>query len=172
MSILKKKKNIVKIKVHPVVYDFYTAQYGETFDLKEDSVLSIIVPHVLTLKPKEYEPERIANYKQLNVIVCDMMIGSGSDCAQYINTDHRHFVSDRNQYYISRFLDSILKNIFYNYMLAFMRSNKKAQQKDAIFDFMLVYKIEECSINFDMLKKSWDRSGEKKEWKANCVNKC
>jgi len=36
----------------------------------------------------------------------------------------------------------------------------------------MVYRIEENAINFEMLKKSWDRSGEKKEWKNNCVKKC
>lgn len=71
--------------------------------LKDDSVLSIVVPHILTLKPKDYKLERLANYKQLNVIVHDMVIGSGSDCAKYIHAEHRHYTSDRNQYYVSRF---------------------------------------------------------------------
>jgi hypothetical protein len=165
MSVSRKKSHILKIKVHPVVYDFYFAQYdGDTFDLKDDSVLSIVVPHILTLKPKDYKLERLANYKQLNVIVHDMIIGAGSDCAKYIHAEHRHYTSDRNQYYVSRFLDGIVKNIFHNYMLAYMRSNKKAQQKDAILDFCMVYRIEENAINYEMLKKSWDRSGEKKEW--------
>lgn len=169
MTVGKKKSSVVKLKVHQVVYDFYYAQYGDTFDLKSDSVLSIIIPHVLSLKPKEYEPERLVNYKQLNVIINDMMIGAAEDCAKYVNAENRHYVSDRNQYFISRFLDSILKNIFHNYVLGYVRSNKEAMQKDAILDFCMVYKIEENAINYEMLKKSWDRSDEKKEWKKEVL---
>jgi len=172
MSVCRKKSNIVKLKVHPVVYDFYYAQYGDTFDLKEDTVLSIILPHILDLKPKDYDPSRLVNYKQLNIIINDLRLGSAADCVKYIHGEDRKYISDRNQYYISRFLDNIVKNIFHNYILAYLRSNRLAQQKDAIMDFCMVYRIEENAINFEMLKKSWDRSGEKKEWKNNCVKKC
>ena len=161
----KTKSVTLQLKVHPIVYDFYFAQYGEIFDIKDDSVLAIILPHVLSLKPKSYEPEKLVNYKALKVVLHDHMFGQAKDCAQYINVEHRHYVSDRNQYYISRFLDNVVKNIFHNYMLAFMRSNPLARQKDAILDFCLVYSIEENKINYDMLKKSWDRSGQKAEWK-------
>jgi len=176
------KKVTVKIKVHPIVYDFYFAQYGEIFDIKDDSVLAMIIPHVLSLKPKEYEPVKLTNYKPLNIIIHDFRFGSAEDVVttKRIHVEGRRYVSDRNQYYISRFLDNVVKNIFHNYMMAYMRSNPTAQQKDAILDFCLVYSIEENKINYDMLKKSWDRSGQKAEWKrlasisspGNVVNKC
>lgn len=161
------KKNItVSLKVHPIVYDFYYAQYGDSFELKADSVLSIILPHVLSLKPRDYCPQyKTQNYKPLKVVIRDMMIGSASDVVQFIHAQDRHYISDRNQYYISRFLDNIVKNIFHNYMIAYMRAAPQGtQQKQGIVDFCQVYRIQNSRLNYEMLKKSWDRSGEKKEW--------
>lgn len=161
------KKNIeVLLHVHPIVYDFYTAQYGESFEMKADSVLSIILPHVLSLKPKDYCPQyKTQNYKPLKVIIRDMRLGSSDDDVKYINAPGQHYLSDRNQYYISRFLDNIVKNIFHNYMIAYMRAAPQGtQQKQGIVDFCQVYRIQNSRFNYEMLKKSWDRSGEKKEW--------
>jgi len=161
-----KNRVSLKVQVHPVVYDFYISRYGETFDVDDDDMIALILPHILQLRPKDYKPTYYAGYKCLDIVLHDFAFGHEGDASGKIIIENRNHLPDNHQYYISRFLDKIFKNIYHNYMLAYCRSNKEAIQKEGIYDFCMVYRIGQNKLNFDMLRKSWDRSNLKRDWRG------
>jgi hypothetical protein len=156
--------------VHPVIYDFFISRYGETFDVDDDNMIALILPHILTLRPVDYKITKYPGYKYLDIVLHDFRFGAGgSHGTVYI--EHKNHLPDNYQYHLSKYLDGVFKGIFHNFMLAHVMANHTTTQKEGIQNFCMVYRVAENRVNSEMLKKSWDRSDLKKKWKELVVKK-
>lgn len=147
----------LRVKVHPVVKEFIVSTTGsDTVEPIANSNFYHRIKTILQLNPKEYKNYPLRCNTSITILVSNFRIGD-----KRINQLFRNELDDRRQYFLSKELYDGFKSIFHNYVLAYMRAGGK-QQKIAIEDFCLVYNISLNKINFEMLKKSWDRSEQKK----------
>lgn len=152
------------IKVHPVVREFYVSTTGsDTIDLAGNDNMAFRIKTILQLTPKNYKYVPFKSPETITLLLPNFRIGD-----KRVNQFFRNHLDDRRQYFVSKELYSNFKSKFHNYVLAYMRGGGK-QQKLAIEDFCDIYNLSLSSINFDMLKKSWDRSEEKKILKSSCL---
>lgn len=148
----------LRVKVHPVVKEFIVSTTGS--DVIEPIINSNFyhrVKSILQLQPKNYKIYPFKNHSTITIIVSKFHCGRDN----YIYGEHRNFLDDRRQRFLSKELYDNFKSIFHNYVLAYMRGGGK-QQKKAIEDFCQVYNLSMESTSYEMLKKSWDRSEQKK----------
>lgn len=151
------------VKVHPVVKEFYQSITGsDVIELKPNDDFSYRIKSILQLAPKEYK-----NYPLKNEDYVTLLLPKSFRLSEdkRIQTKDRNYLDDRRQYFLSKELYDLVKSIFHNYVMAFARAGGK--YKDGINDFCTVYNISMNKINYEMLKKSWDRSFEKKILKKN-----
>lgn len=80
----------------------------------------------------------------------------------YLNPKYRKYLSKEGQCVVSSELRARFKHTFHTFMYASLLANPEMLQKQAIILFIEQYKITLDHVNFEMLKKSWDRSDEKK----------
>ncbi len=174
------QKTILKIplyiNVHPVVYEFFYSRYHtDAIEITPSDSFSIRIKTILQLQPKKYIKFPFEKGKTLTLLLPKQFrLGENKK----IDTIYRNYLDDRRQYLISRELQKLFKEIFSKYILAFCRGNKmkRGSQKNAINDFCEVYNIKLDAINFEMLKKTWDRSYEKQYLYKNvsdsmsCIN--
>jgi hypothetical protein len=148
----------IQVKVHPVVREFIVSTTGShVIEPIPNSNFFFRIKTILQLNPKEYKNYPLKNESTITIIVTNFHLGRDN----YIYGEHRNHLDDRRQYFLSKELYDGFKSIFHNYVLAYLRGGGK-QQKQAIEDFCLVYNISLENINYEMLKKSWDRSEQKK----------
>lgn len=156
----------LRIRVHPVVREFIVSTTGsEIIEPITNSNFYHRVKTILQLKPKDYKNYPLKCSSTITILVSNFRIGDNR-----IDQFSRNHLDDRRQYFLSKELYDNFKLIFHNYVLAYMRGGGK-QQKRAIEDFCTVYSISMNSINYEMLKKSWDRSEQKKVLKK-CLPVC
>lgn len=148
----------IYLRVHPTVFQYYKAIYGsECIDIRPNSYLSNKIKTILSVKPMNYKDCcRIKNFKILRVKIHEFRFGKNGT---HINIEYSNFISDRNQYYLSKELYDIFKITFHNFVAGSVRSGRT--QKQSIEDFCEAYNLDWDNVNFEMLKKSWDRSFEK-----------
>ena len=158
---MQSEKIPLHINVHPVVHEFFLSRYhSNTIELSPNDLFSERIKTILQLQPKKYKKVPFKITETL-ILLLPNKFYIGED--NYVNTRYRNYLDDRRQYLLSRELYKLFKEVFCKYVLAFCRGNnlKRGSQKKGIEDFCLVYDIEFNSINYDMLKKTWDRSFEK-----------
>lgn len=160
------QQSTILLKVHPALFAFYFCVYKtDTICLTANTTFYQKIISALEVSPSRYEKYKMKDFKILKI-----MLPAGTDFGnKRINTLNKG-VSDRHQEIISRELYYLFKDIFHNYVLAYCRAleNQPGCQKKGILDFCDSYQIEEHRINYEMLKKSWDRSPQKKM--LRCVN--
>lgn len=157
------KSHTIRLKVHPTLYDFYVSVYStDTIHLSANSIFYEKVIATLEVNPAQYECLKVKSFKVLNIVL-PATTDRGSQKIKIFNKD----ICDRHQELISRELYYLFKDIFHNYVMAYCRAKNCVPgcQKLAILDFCESYRIKEDKINYDMLKKSWDRSEQKKTLK-------
>ena len=160
-------KTPLYIKVHPVLKEFYKCLTGsDVIEVKPNDDFSTRIKTILQLTPKNYNVRYPFGREDYITLLLPGKFYLGRD--KYIDTTSRNYLDDRRQYFISQELYGMFKSIFHNYVLAYTRSGR--QQKEGILDFCEVYNISMDKINFDMLKKSWDRSFEKKIYKKSITD--
>lgn len=148
----------LQIKVHPVVREFIVSTTGsDVIEPIANSNFYHRVKTILQLNPKDYKNYPLKRASTITIIVSEFSLGKGN----HIYGEHRNHLDDRRQYFLSKEMYDGFKSIFHNYVLAYMRGGGK-QQKQAIEDFCIVYNLSLDNINYEMLKKSWDRSEQKK----------
>lgn len=147
---------LIFLKVHPVVFEYYKSMYGLVIDLDRNNTLSHRIAYLLTsTRPKDYNVYKLKSFKILQLRLHHFNINNTR-----INIQYRNYLDDSSQYQISKELYNRFKDIFHAHVLAYCRAG--GMQSDGIKDFCDAYRIYGDVINFDMLKKSWDRSDEKK----------
>jgi hypothetical protein len=93
--------------------------------------------------------------------------GAGTFCNVTINVLYRSYLDERGQNEIAKHLRSAFKQCFHNFVQGATFVNKDIQQKEAIEQFCKVYSITFNKITFEMLRKSWQRSGQKRKINEN-----
>lgn len=76
-----------------------------------------------------------------------------------------NYLDEQGQFIIFQKLNKNFKLCFHNFMLGKVKSGIK--QSEGITDFCTTYFIKCDNLNYEMLKKSWDRSYEKLLWKKS-----
>lgn len=148
----------LQIKLHPVVREFIVSTTGsDVIEPIPNSNFYHRVKTILQLTPKDYKKYPLKRAGTITILVYKFSLGEENR----IYGEHRNHLDDRRQYFLSKEMYDGFKSIFHNYVLAYMRGGGK-QQKQAIEDFCTVYNLSLDIINYEMLKKSWDRSEQKK----------
>lgn len=150
----------ILLKVHPSVYDFYRCVYkSDTIHLSSNSIFYEKIIGTLDVAPVKYRNSKVKKQKTLKLVL-PAEVRRGNKHPKTTNKE----ISDRHQEMISRELYYLFKDIFHNYVLGYCTSQRGANgcQKKGILDFCFSYKIDDDTMNYEMLKKSWDRSEQKK----------
>lgn len=146
------------IRVTLILKEFVLATNGsDKLYLKSQSCLANNVIDLLQKQPTEFRPLRNRAY-YLRLV---LPFNEKKDVRTY------NYLDERGQYIISQKLNKNFKMCFHNFMLGSVRSGKR--QSDSILDFCATYLLKLDDINYDMLKKSWDRSNEKKIWQKALI---
>lgn len=154
------KEQYVYLKVHPVVFEYFKSTYGECIDLSRNNTLSHRIAYLLEkVKPRDYKAYKMKRYKILRLKLHRFnLAGTRIEVFGQVN-----FLDDFRQYQISKELERQFKDAFHSQVLGYCRAG--GMQSEGIKDFCQIRSIPCDHINFEMLKKSWDRSDEKKELK-------
>jgi len=153
------------IKVDRYVKEFIISTYGsDVVDIGQQDALFERIKYMLQLPPKEY----INSLKGDNVIT--LFIPYYKILDRHIDKIYRSNLDDRRQALIASEFKKLCKKVMHNFVLGYCISNVRnsfhENQKKGIQDFCLLYKINMDKILYETLKKSWDRSKEKKMLKS------
>jgi len=153
------------IKVDPFVKQFIKRIYGsDVVDVGQQDALFERIKYILQLQPKEYKQPIKGDY------VITVFIPRFRILNKRIDNFYRTNLDDRRQKMIAGEFKKLFKKVFHNYVFGYCRSNINKSllenQKEGIYDFCLAYEINMDEILFESLKKSWDRSDEKKMLKS------
>lgn len=152
------------VKLTPILKEYIVTKYGsDTIKLKRNDPLLIKIKYLLSNNPSDYRPvSNRSNYIKIEVQNFQLAY------RKQIEQEYHNYLSPENQQIICIEINSEFKETFHNYVLAFLRggiiNRHFHQQKEAIEDFCQTYQLKLTKINYDMLKKSWDRSYQKKKY--------
>jgi hypothetical protein len=148
----------VDVSVTPILKEFYISTYGsDTIPVTQKDIISVKIKYLLEIPPVNYKPKREFS-ETLKIQLLNFRIGK-----KHISKDSSNYLSVQAQRILFDELNRGFKDIFHNYVLAYVRGNnyKDGSQKKGILDFCDTYKLSMNKINYEMLKKSWDRSKQK-----------
>lgn len=165
----------VDVKVTPIVKEFLVSKYGsDTITLGKDDYFTQKIRHIIQRKPDAYKPikpEDRGNYIRMQVKDVNFSIKSKSFACHH--AEHS-FLTDYLQLALSKELTKYFKEVFHSYVLAFCIAKNCVDgvQRDAIYSFADVFCLPMNKIDFDMLRKSWMRSNERRVLKKLQSKKC
>ncbi|NHB67954.1 hypothetical protein [Perlabentimonas gracilis] len=147
----------VEVKVSPIVREWTVCYYGSHVIVpRYESHFGWLLKMVLELPPVDYKFRKLPEQECITFLLPNGKIGENRNFNVY-----RNFLSPMGHHFISRTLYFNFKSIFHNFMVGAIQSGAKTQ-KEAIEDFCIVYNLPLKHISYDMLRRSWDRSEEKK----------
>ena len=119
-----------------------------------------IIP-MLTSPPKDYVPKRDCDDEMIYVKIKFFELNGVNNSAEYKN-----YLSEESQRSIVYEWNNTFKEIFHNYVLAYCQGMnfRRRCQMLGINSFCDHYDIPRDAIVYDSLKKSWDRSRQKKKY--------
>ncbi len=140
--------------VSPATYEFYvcTNNNSNIIELTKADYIRNLLKNLLSEPPSDFKP--IADNSNVLRFRLTRFNNDLPDIRKC------NYLSLEAQKLIQRELEKLFKSIFHNYVLAYCRGG--GYTTAAINDFCEVYRIRLENINFEMLKKSWDRSEQKK----------
>jgi len=152
------------IKVDRYVKEFIISTYGsDVVDIGQQDALFERIKYMLQLQPKDYK-KPIKGDNTITVFIPYFKI-----LDKHIDKIYRANLDDRRQALIASEFKKLLKRSMHNYIAGYCRSNLHKDldenQKAGIEDFCEFYRINMDKILHESLKKSWDRSKEKKNLK-------
>jgi hypothetical protein len=150
----------VDVKVSRILKEFIlcTNKSDNLVPEKYDDILKSIMP-LLKTTPSGWKPiQDRSEYIRITL-----------PYNREVDTRYRNYLDDIGQRCIELRLNKTFKSIFHNYVLAYVMAGR--QQREGIEDFCDIYQLKCDNIDYEMLKKSWDRSHEKKLWK-NSTTRC
>ena len=163
---MQSEKIPLRIKVHSVVWEFYVCRYHtDTIELSRNDPFSYRIKYLLQLRPMDYN-RHFPHFPLENAKILTFLLPKEfRKDDRRICTTYRNRLDDRRQYLISRELYIEFKNLFNEHIMAYCdgKNLKRGAQKKAIDNFCERHNIELNEINFDMLKKTWDRSVQKRK---------
>jgi len=159
---------IISVKVTPIIREFIICTNGSDLVIcKDNSFIGEKIKYLLKLPPKNYKPDRVLSNK-IRFQLQNIRIMS-----KRIFTEYRNYLDTSGNRIIFNELNSAFKAIFHNYVAGYIIPKEicLGSQKEAIMDFCDMYKLTCDNINYEMLKKSWDRSEERIKAKRHILHK-
>lgn len=148
----------VDVKVTPILKEFIQSIFkSDTIRVSKNDLMSQKIKYLLQLPPKDYKPSmNLCDTIKIELINFEI-------CRTHYRIECRNHLDTRGQKIIFDELNKTFKDVFHNYVLAYVRGTqlKAGSQKKGIEDFCDVYNLSMDHINYEMLKKSWDRSKQK-----------
>lgn len=143
-------KPIIKEYVHFITNNTGILEIG-----KKDHLASVIINNLQTV-PFNYKPTKPAG-SFIKIYIPWQHVD------KKVNVMFRNFIEPSAEKEIEMHIFGLFKEVFHNYMLGQVMAGIK--QVHAIENFCEVYKLNMDLTVFEMLKKSWNRSREKKLYK-------
>lgn len=159
---------MVSIKVHPTIREFIIDTNGSDVIIpnKNDLLWKYIKANLTTYNEKEKQKLSAEEEKDCIYIALLELRGDESFSMDkgyiFMNQMYRCFITEKGQKQIAKELRIRFKQTFHTFVLGALLGNPNLQQKEAFLLFMQKFNLTENKINYEMLKKSWDRSLEKK----------
>jgi hypothetical protein len=155
-------KIVVQISVDPILKEFIQAWYGsDLIKSSKNCTLSRKIKYHLSRPPEDFTNKTSECF--INVELVDSFFIKTNNKTNRIRTIYRNYLSEDAQSAICCDLTDWFKNIFRNFVAGFVMANnlKIGSQKKAILMFCDIYNLTLDNINYEMLKKDWDRSSQK-----------
>jgi hypothetical protein len=151
----------IQIKVDPVVREWIIAKNNNLniIKFKNGDILHQMIHEWLQKRHR----------KSRKILTPDQYINIYIPTCSSKNVYKSHHLSVSRQKMINDYLYQAFKSELYKHVIN--KVEEGYQQREAILDFMDFYRLPEAIINFEMLKKSWDRSDEKYFYYQNVNNK-
>lgn len=152
------------IYVDPYLFEFYSTLHKSPdgiIEVKQQDKFYEDLKYILQLRPREFINNIQPPKKRLIFLLPTYRILDRRIDVRYRN----HLDSQREAMVVSSLVRTF-KTTLHNYILGAVTAGHPhgVKQADAIRLFLRAYNIEEEHIKFDSLKKSWDRSDEKKRF--------
>lgn len=161
-------RNYVSVQVDSIIREFIIDTHGsDVIKLKErDSISRIIRYHLKTSPADKIKPDKLEStvFIELSDSKSTKHLCDGEKI--YINMLYRWFLTAEAQREINSELNKRFKQVFFNFMRGVYAANPEIQQKDAIYLFCDTHNLTLDNVNFEMLKKAWYRSVERKSIKG------
>jgi hypothetical protein len=147
----------VQVKVSPVVREFMVCFYGShIIQPHYEDAFGWLIKLLLEIPPKDYTYKKLPDEDCLTFLMPHGSFGENRNYNLY-----RHYLSPMHHRVLDRIFYKQFKETFHYFMVGALRGGAKTQ-KEAIYIFCDTYNLPLRHITFDLLKKSWDRSVEKK----------
>lgn len=145
----------VDCRVHPIVKEFIVATTGsDVIVARKNEWLHILLYPILKKTPITYVPNKHRDdLIRLQLAWYTVPALKRIDCYNYLD--------EEGQRVVARYLKSWFKVHFHSFCSGYLSCDISRQQKEAIEVFCETYNLPLNNINYEMLKKSWDRSVEK-----------
>jgi len=155
----------VEISVSPIIKEWIVSTYGsDTIQCQQDDFISSKIKYLLTLVPKDYKPKHVEKENRITIQLINFAIGNNSSNLYKKINEYHSFLCPTVERLIEKEFARNFKSTFHNFVFGYVVSTTNAvgTQKEGIETFCSVYGITMNKINYEMLKKSWDRSTEKR----------
>ncbi len=161
----------IDIEVNPIIKEWITSTYGsDTIQCHQDDFISNKLKYLLTTTPKNYKPKQVPRENKITISLINLTINK-----KYLG-EYKYYLSESSEKIIEREFAKQFKTAFHNFVSGYIvsTSNSIGSQKEGIENFCIVYGLSLNRINYEMLKKSWDRSKEKRvlinKFSNNCIS--
>jgi hypothetical protein len=151
----------VQVKVSPIVREWMVSYYGSNIIKPHyEDAYGYLVKLLLELPPRDYVFQKLPEQECITFLMPCGKVGDNRNYNLY-----RNYLPPEHHRMLNRFFYYNFKEHFHIYMVGYLRGGYR-NQKAAIEDFCNCYNLPMEHITYDMLKKSWDRSEEKKYLKT------
>jgi hypothetical protein len=126
------------------------------------------------LVPEDYKFKKVNHENKVTIQLISFAIGNNSISEYKQINEYRNFLTPFSERLVERELNRMFKETFHNFVSGYVSStnNSIGSQKEGIELFCKVYRLGLNEINYEMLKKSWDRSEQKKRINNMFLNHC
>lgn len=158
----------VRVRVTSIVQQFVIALYGgTTIRCEHNDLMTQKIKHIVSLLPKGYKlPKETDSCHYIDIEVKNVFFGqckeNGYRAIYRKRAEANTYITVALQRELSVELKKLFNSLFHNYVFAYCRARRLQTgcQKEGILDFCDSYNININKMDYDALKKSWQRSSE------------
>lgn len=152
----------IQVKVNPILKEFYHGYCNSRLVLEKKSLFLDIVASLLKVRPKGILPSNYDKSESIEIVLPYLS-------HRGIDIEYRNYIDDEGMEILLFELNKFFKNKLHDFVSGFIAGcsdrfpyNTYGTMKKAIDKFGEMYNLPFEFINFETLKKSFDRSVEKK----------
>ncbi len=152
-------KGVVYLYVSEALYEFLIAEYNSPdgiIEINRQDKFFEDIKFILQVNPRKTPTVDKQKYpRRLTLLIPAFQL----DKSIRLNVLYRNYLPPNMQRLIRNHFNRLFKLRAHTFILGCC--HRGSRQSDAIRDFFRLFNIPENSINYEMIKKSWDRSNEK-----------